>query len=157
MSLRTVFSLVLLMGSLPAFAEETIPEADSFTDTGFADPSHVERFTAVAKPSPPSPELATPAQTTPEMWIYAQEQKRLDDPRQIMRRKSQQEGAWRRERIAARKWFGLSNLRPTANPIPTMSASYSPSWGGSHWDPFLWTTHRASTQWSTPSAVIYRY
>lgn len=150
MSLRTVFSLVLLMGSLPVFAKEAGPEL-------FAEAAPPGDVATVAKPSLLTPELATPAQTTPEMWIYAQEQKRLDDPRQIMRRKSQQEGIWRRERIAAREWFGLSNLRPTANPIPSMSATYSPSWGGNHWDPFRWTDPRVSARRPTPNAVIYRY
>jgi hypothetical protein len=43
----------------------------------------------------------------------------------------------RRQRIAARKWFGLSNSRPIANSNPYFSA-YSPAWVGSYWQPYHW-------------------
>jgi hypothetical protein len=43
----------------------------------------------------------------------------------------------RRQRIAARKWFGLSNSRPVAAANPYFTP-YSPSWVGSYWQPYFW-------------------
>lgn len=100
-------------------------------------------------------ELANPTQTTPEMWFYLQEQKRLEDPKQIIRRKAQEEGAQRRQRIAARKWFGLSNMRPTVNPIPSMSSSYSPMWAGNHWDPYRWSGVSAPVRYVQAPTIVY--
>jgi hypothetical protein len=39
--------------------------------------------------------------------------------------------------MAARKWFGLSNSRPTASPIPVMG-TYSAFWAGNDSDPNRW-------------------
>lgn len=77
------------------------------------------------------------ANITPEMWLYMQEMERYDDPEMAVRRKAEQRAAQRQNRIAARKWFGLSNIRPVANPVPIMS-SYSPYWAGQNSDPHRW-------------------
>ncbi len=78
------------------------------------------------------------ANLSPEMWLYMQAQQRHDDPQQAVRRKAEQRAAQRSNRIAARKWFGLSNARPTANPVPVM-ATYSPFWAGNESDPNRWS------------------
>jgi len=70
---------------------------------------------------------------TPEMWFYEQENRRWDDPKQAVRRAAEQRAANRSARIAAMKWYGFSNQRPTANPVPFMG-TYSPSWSdGNRW------------------------
>ena len=64
------------------------------------------------------PNLATPA-VTPELWLYSQELRRHDDPAQAVRRRAEQRAAERGQRLAALKWFGLSNARPQVSPVPT--------------------------------------
>lgn len=74
---------------------------------------------------------------TPEMWFYEQSLRRLDDPK-MARRKKAEFVAWQRlRRIESRKWFGLSNARPVANPTPVFS-NYSPHWVSNGWDPSEW-------------------
>lgn len=80
-------------------------------------------------PSPP---------TTPEMWYYMQELRRYDDPKQAIRRKAELKAAQRRDRLAALKWYGFSNSRPTAAHMPFMNSSYSPAWVGNSWNPHYW-------------------
>ncbi len=74
---------------------------------------------------------------TPEMWLYLHQLQRYDDPKMVVRRKAEFKAAQRRNRIAARKYFGYSNLRPTAHPTP-FTGSYSPGWIGNSYDPFGW-------------------
>src|SRR4051794_40932465 len=57
---------------------------------------------------------------TPEMWFYAQERQRYDDPKAAVRRNAEFDAAQRQARLAARRWFGYSNARPIADPIPMM-------------------------------------
>ena len=83
------------------------------------------------------------ANMTPEMWLYTQQLERYDDPKMAVRRKAEERAAQRLNRIAARKWFGLSNSRPSASPIPVMG-SYSPFWGGNDSDPNRWNGVGAS-------------
>jgi hypothetical protein len=74
---------------------------------------------------------------TPEMWLYLQEQQRHDDPLAAVRRKAEERASHRQDRLAARRWFGLSNARPTASPVPVMG-TYSPFWAGQNSDPNRW-------------------
>ena len=83
------------------------------------------------------PELA-PGQVTPEFYLYMQELRRHDDPQQAVRRKAESRSAARESRIIAMKWYGMSNARPQANPVPFMSGSYSPTWIGSRPDRYDW-------------------
>ena len=93
---------------------------------------------------PVAEELPSVATSTPEMWFYAQELRRLEDPAQAVRRKAEFRAEQRRQRLAAMQWYGYSNLRPQANPTPWFS-SYSPSWSGNHADPYRWSEPRRST------------
>ena len=82
------------------------------------------------------PTLSAP-QVTPELWVYSQEQRRHDDPALAVRRKAELKADQRLARLAAQKWYGLSNSRPEANPIPFMG-QYSPSWVGNGWNRYDW-------------------
>lgn len=84
----------------------------------------------------PSTDLDQVAQTE-NMWFYLQELRRHDDPDVIIHQKAQRKADQRRNRLAAMKWFGWSQSRPTANPTPTMGV-YSPSWVGNGVDPYHW-------------------
>jgi hypothetical protein len=82
------------------------------------------------------PNLATPT-VTPELWLYSQELRRHDDPAQAVRRRAEQRAAERGQRLAALKWFGLSNSRPQVSPVPLMGV-YSPTWVGNGANRFDW-------------------
>ncbi len=88
---------------------------------------------------------------TPEMWFYAQEQKRYEDPKMAVRRNAEFDGAQRQARLNARRWFGYSNIRPTADPIPTMG-DYSAHWTSNGYMPEQW-----SGTTGTPTVVINPY
>ncbi|MHC4398069.1 MAG: hypothetical protein ACYTG0_00140 [Planctomycetota bacterium] len=75
---------------------------------------------------------------TPEMWFYQQQVSQYHDPKLAVRQKAEQRSAQRRARIAARKWFGLSNARPTAG-TDVVHGDYGPGWtSGSPLYPFRW-------------------
>lgn len=81
---------------------------------------------------------------TPEMWFYEQRLREYMDTKLAIRRVAEQRAAERRARIAARKWYGYSNLRPTASPDPYYG-NYSPSWGGNNsLYPDLWSGYGPS-------------
>jgi hypothetical protein len=79
----------------------------------------------------------TPAVITPEMWYYSQEQRRHDDPQQAVRRKAEFVSEQRAARLAALKWYGMSNARPAAAATPWMGV-YSPAWVGNGYDRYDW-------------------
>lgn len=82
---------------------------------------------------------------TPEMWFYQEEMRRREDPRVAVREKAEFRAAQRQRRIAAMKWFGLSNSRPVANPTP-FTSQYSPGWVSNTHSPYQWSgTTRSST------------
>jgi len=64
---------------------------------------------------------------TPEMWFYEQYLSQYQDPKVAVRLKAEFRSAQRQGRIAARRWFGLSNARPTASSDP-IHGEYSPRW-----------------------------
>ena len=74
---------------------------------------------------------------SPEMWLYLHEEQRAEDPQTIVRRKAQEKSAARRNRIAAKRWFGYSAARPRANPTP-WTIQYSPVWVGNGTNPYHW-------------------
>jgi hypothetical protein len=49
---------------------------------------------------------------TPEMWLYVQERRRHEDPKEAVRRKAQFRASQRQQRIAAMKAYGYSKQRP---------------------------------------------
>ena len=74
---------------------------------------------------------------TPEMWFYEQERLRYADPRQAVRAQAEYRALQRSRRLAALKWFGLSNSRPIANSDP-FHTTYSPRWVGNGYLPSHW-------------------
>ena len=126
LALASVASLAL---AASAFAQEVnegkeSTPADAVRHVGRE--SHVEKI----------PEL-NPSQVTPELYLYMQDLRRHDDPQQAVRRKAEARTAARESRITAMKWYGMSNARPQANPVPFMG-SYSPTWVGSRNERYDW-------------------
>ncbi len=77
------------------------------------------------------------SQMTPEMYLYLYELRRHEDPKQAVRRKAELKTAQRMQRLAAQKWFGVSNARPMASAQPFMDM-YSPRWIGNGYNAFDW-------------------
>jgi len=75
------------------------------------------------------------SQMSPGMYLYMHEQKRYDDPKQAVRRKAELKTAQRMQRLAAQKWYGISNARPMASAQPFMDL-YSPRWVGNGYNAF---------------------
>ncbi len=76
----------------------------------------------------------------PDIWLYMQERRRFEDPKNIRRRNAEIRGALRRARINSQKWYGYSASRPQMSPSP-FSDTYGPSWVSNglnpgHWVPF---------------------
>jgi len=71
------------------------------------------------------------------MWFYLQELRRYENPQVAVRRKAEKKGEQRRHRLAAMKWYGYSQSRPTANSTP-WTGVYSPNWVGNGADPYQW-------------------
>lgn len=86
----------------------------------------------------------SPSQMTPEMYLYLHELKRYDDPKQAVRRKAELKTAQRNQRLAAQKWFGISNARPMASAQPFMDL-YSPRWVGNGYNSFDWVGAESAT------------
>ena len=100
----------------------------------------------------PSPSDA-PATVTPEIWYYMQEQQRMDDPKQAIRRAAEYRASQRRARIESSRWFGYSRLRPQASPIP-FTGTAAPVWVGNNSNPYFWSGF-GRTSFIHPG-VIYR-
>lgn len=83
------------------------------------------------------------SQMTPEMYLYLYELRRSEDPKQAVRRKAELKTAQRMQRLAAQKWFGVSNARPMASAQPFLDL-YSPRWIGNGYNAFDWAGANAS-------------
>jgi len=82
---------------------------------------------------------------TPEMWFYQQYKSEYQDPKVAVREKAEFRALQRQRRIAAKKWFGLSNQRPT-NSVDPFNGDWSPRWtSGSFWYPNRW--HGTGRPW----------
>jgi hypothetical protein len=89
---------------------------------------------------------------TPEMRAYLDELQRRDEPKQNAKRAAMVKAEQRRARLASQAWYGVSNLRPIANPFP-ITSSYSPHWSGGYND-FTW--YGASAPLYYEQSIIYR-
>ena len=114
--------LVLTLTFLPAMLVSSILTAQD-----------LDKF---SRPAGQDPAVGQIAQTE-DMWFYLQELRRYDDPQVVIRRKAEKKAEQRRQRLAAMKWFGWSQSRPTASPTP-WTGVYSPSWVGNGADPYHW-------------------
>ena len=89
------------------------------------------------RPKREETQIAPPG-VSPDMWAYIQDMRRQDDPKLNPQRAAQLKTQQRQARLASQQWYGVSNSRPTANPIPFMY-QYSPSWVNNNVSPFLWS------------------
>jgi hypothetical protein len=103
-----------------------------------------------------APEITAPSLTTatPEMWFYEQERARQEKPQYAVRRKAEVRAQQRQQRIAAMKWYGMSNSRPTTNATP-LTSTYSPTWVSAASDPFRWHAARPNYVVARPGYVLY--
>ena len=78
-------------------------------------------------------------QPTPEMWFYEQYQQRYDTPAAKVEQNALFRATQREHRLAARRWFGLSNVRPQASSDP-FHGDYSARWTSNNgFYPQRWT------------------
>lgn len=93
-------------------------------------------------PAPAKPRAASiatehvPDGATTEGWL-SPAVGRQATPQEAVRRKAELRAAQRQQRLESQRWFGVTNLRPSASPVP-FYGSYSPTWAGSAADPHLW-------------------
>jgi hypothetical protein len=91
---------------------------------------------------------------TPEMWFYEQERARYENPKMAVRRKAELRGQQRADRLAALKWYGIDNSRPTVSGTPWFG-SYGPYWGSNTFDPLRWRQPTVPVIVSRSSAERY--
>ncbi len=89
-----------------------------------------------------SPGALTP---TPEMWFYEQGMRQYMDPQLAVRQRAEFRANQRDYRLAARRWFGYSNLRPTVG-TDSIHSETKPHWSG--------TNSVYPNRWSGGSAVV---
>jgi hypothetical protein len=118
------------------FAEDAPEVEPTQVRRQLAAPLH-NQYGGFRRPQAQFPEELKAETVTPEMWLYMQEMRRYDDPLQAVRRHAADRAAHRRARLAAMQWFGYSNTRPQANPMPMMD-TYSPTWVSNSWNPYAW-------------------
>jgi hypothetical protein len=126
LALASVASLALAVSAFAQEVNEGKEPAPADAVRHVARESHADKI----------PEL-NPSQVTPELYLYMQDLRRHDDPQQAVRRKAEARTAARESRITAMKWYGMSNARPQANPVPFMG-SYSPTWIGGRNERYDW-------------------
>ena len=97
------------------------------------------------KPATPTvEEMPSLGNATPEMWFYLQELRRYEDPAAARRRRAELTAAARRSRMFSQQWYGINNLRPTANAVPSMYR-YSAHQSNVPWDATQHTYFRMAT------------
>ncbi|NLX96698.1 MAG: hypothetical protein GXY83_11025 [Rhodopirellula sp.] len=132
---RLSFALltILFVPALPALAEKPTEKPAVFSGTI-------------------SPGELTP---TPEMWFYEQQMRTYQDPSLAVRRNAEVRAAYRQSRLESRKWFGFSNLRPTASSDP-FHGDYSPGWTSNNsWNPSRWAGYGAAAVVIAPRTRTY--
>jgi len=100
----------------------------------FADTGQGTTPSSTSSSSSDAPNMST---MTPEMWFYIQEWRRHDDPAQAVRRKAEFRAEQRRQRLAVRKWYGYSKIRPRATATPWTS-SPRPRWRSHYYHANQW-------------------
>ena len=89
-----------------------------------------------AAPEPTPARAARPPQTD-NADFYRQRLRRYDEGAMAVRRKAQYRAQQRMNRIAALKWFGISNSMPIASTTP-WSGLYSAAWVSNTRRPQAW-------------------
>lgn len=111
---RLLFTLALGMVALPNLVLAQQPVS----------PSHLKSPTYS-----PSVSKSSEVTSTPEMWFYEQERLRYEDPNTMARARAEYEANQRQARLAALKWYGMSNARPMAG-TDTNNGVFAPKWTG---------------------------
>ena len=141
-----VIGLGLLLAS-PALAQETVVAPPATCPT-----CHEAECIC---PQPTITLSQSIIEPTSEMWFYEQERRDRLNPALTLRRIAETKAAQRRARLAAMKWFGYSNLRPTVSPDP-INGYYSPFWAGNNrLAPYMWSGYGHSTVVIRPTG-LYR-
>lgn len=101
-----------------------------------------------AQPTPAQPSAGAEAREagTTQPWSYQEYQRERPDTMAIARARAQFRAQQREYRIATRKWFGYSNLRPVASPTPFMG-TYSPTWASNTARPYVWSGAGGTYWW----------
>ena len=120
---RTMLALAIVMTSTGVFAQEPFSPAP-----------------VSSSPSPSDLQF----EQTPEFYMFMKMMERYDSPKQAVRRKAEQKAAERRGRLASQKWYGYSQSRPAANPLPWMS-TYGQQWVGNGGNPYHWVQYWPTT------------
>ena len=79
-----------------------------------------------------------------DSWYYQpsnQPSSYQPNPKAIIHQKAMAHGQQRSDRLAALRWYGMSNSRPTAAPTPFCTL-YSPAWQSPNGKPFVWYAGR---------------
>jgi hypothetical protein len=94
-----------------------------------AAPVLAEKPTVLVRPAPtPGASFSMGELTpTPEMWFYEQYARQYQDPKVAVRNNAEIRAGQRMQRLAAMKWYGLSNQRPR-NTMDPVHSDYSASW-----------------------------
>ncbi len=89
---------------------------------------------------------------TPDMWFYEQSLRQYNDPKAVIRQKAEFRTAERLRRMAALRWFGFSNSRPSVGSDP-IHGDYGAFWSsGNVYQPFRWAGGRTATIVVVPSS-----
>lgn len=110
-------------------------------------PVLAEKPTVVVRPAPTAGANFSMGQLspTPEMWFYEQYLRQYQDPRVAVRSAAEFRAEQRQRRLAAAKWYGISNQRPSAA-VDSVHSDYSPGWtSGSANYPYRWGGPSASS------------
>ena len=87
---------------------------------------------------------------TPEMWFYQEQMARRDSPKEAVRRKAELRTTQREARLAARRWYGVSLMRPTTS-TAIMNGESAAVWtGGDPLYPYRW-------RGTSPVIVVNRF
>ncbi len=70
-------------------------------------------------------------------WSYEQTPSREEQVAAAIQRRAEIRGQQRALRLAAQKWYGVSNARPTVTPT-SWSSSYRPTWEQRRFQRFAW-------------------
>lgn len=84
-----------------------------------------------------------------DQWEYGQSYVQRPEPRDIIQQKAIARSHQRMARMAAMRWYGMYNERPTASPMP-FTTVYSPVWQMPGGRPYAWY-HRG---WASYSIVV---
>ena len=141
-----VLGLLLSTQGLAQESKTIAPKTSEAASTTAAVPESLPYTSPSNQSSSLIPHLSTGVVTpTPQMWFYQEEMRQYLDPELAVRRNAEARAAQRQARIATRKWYGISNSRPTCSSDP-FNGDYSAHWSNGSpnypnrwsWQPRSW-------------------